>query len=310
MQDQSITPDEFLETVFPPDLLRDDEMVVIACPDSFVSRETGKTVDYYRQRAYTPRALKQMRGEATYFCVSTMQRQRSRQVKKRLADCHTAFVLVVDDIGTKCDPPPLTPSYILQTSRVDGRANTQWGYLIEPWPTNTPDWQHAYDTVLYSLAQAGMNDPGCRSASRLMRLPDSVHRTGFWARITHWNPDRYYDLETLLERMEVPRVEPSRGRHSAKPGAHLTLDGVDDYIFDFLKDRQRLMGSVSGPWVAIECPWRHEHTDGAQGATSTGYSPDGFVTEGRGFKCMHGHCAHRTTRDFLEWAHENGAVKS
>jgi len=52
--------------------------------------------------------------------------------------------------------------------------------------------------------------------------------------------------------------------------------------------------------VYVECPWAHEHTTPDK-ESATAYYPAG--TNGReapGFRCLHGHCEHRTFVDFIE----------
>lgn len=296
----SITKEIFLETVFPPDMLAPGTLPVVAYPDSFIDR-AGQQVEYYRQFHPTARAMRSARS--WYFCVSSIAHQRSRQVKKRLSDVREAFVLVVDDVGTKSNPPPVAPSYILETSE----NNFQFGYLLEPFDVSTPEGRLVYDSVLYSLAEAGMNDPGFRSASRLARLPGSVHRTGFRAQITSWEPDRSWHLDDLFDRMGVPLVEPSAGgAREQVAGQHTRLTDVRDAVYDMLVAERMVLGS-NAQWVHIQCPWREEHTDGRQGYSSTSYSPEEYGTAGRAFKCLHGHCAGRTTADFVTWAMQHHA---
>jgi len=297
----TITPEEFLATVFPRDLLLPGEAPVVAYPDWFISQDTGKPVDYYRQ--FHPRKRIPV-DKATYFCVSTVQRQRRRQVKKRLQDVRTAMVLVVDDIGTKCQPPPVWPSYVLETSE----GNYQWGYLIEPYDVSTPDGKLYYDSVLYSLALAGMNDPGFRSASRLARLPGSVHRTGFEARITHpyWAPDKIWELEDLVARFKIDIKQPARAAvGELAPGKYTRLADVKDPVYEWLIRRNMVYGH-SGQWIYIRCPWRQLHTAKLCGGTSTAYSPPELGTAAPAFKCLHGHCAGRTTADFAAWLRSRG----
>jgi hypothetical protein len=288
-----ITAPEFLETVFPEDMLLPDERPVVAHPDSFISPQTGKQVDYYRQ--LHPSSRTHYAPVAWYFCVSTVERQRKRQVKKRLEDVRTAMVLVLDDIGTKSQQAPVYPSYKLETSK----GNFQWGYLIEPFDVSTPDGQQFYDMVLWSMAKAGHNDEGMRSASRLARLPGSLHRTGWVGQVTDWQPQRVWELSDLFTAFDVPEVKPRKAR-AVQPGKHATLDTVDDPIYHWLVERKLVHGN-NDQWVFIECPWRHRHTDGAQGSSSSAYSPKDYGRGGSSFKCLHGHCAHRDLADFLSW---------
>jgi len=289
----NITVSGFLNTLFPPDMLPSDERPVVAYKDSFKSAETGEHVDFYRQ--LHPTAGTDLSGRTSYFCLSTVERQRKRQIKKRLEDVRTAFALVLDDIGTKSELPPIPPSWQIETSE----GNYQWGYLIEPYDVSTPAGASYFDSVLVSLAVAGFNDMGFRSASRLARLPGSVHRTGWQARITDWNPERFWDLENLFADFNVPLLKQRPPAHT-RPGRFTELDEVDDPVLDFLRDNDMIL-SHNDQWVHIECPWREHHTDGIQGATSTSYSPQDYGREGVGFKCMHGHCADRKAIDFMEF---------
>ena len=285
-----ITPKLFLNTLFPGDLLLPDERPVIAYPDSFTSDETGERVDYYRQ--LHPRGAVPT-DKSTYFCLSTVERQRKRQIKKRLEDVRTAFVLVLDDVGTKSHWPIVEPSYCLETS--DG--NFQLGYLIEPYDVSTPAGQAYFDSCLWSLAEAGLNDPGFRSASRLARLPGSVHKSGFTARVVDWHPDLCWELEDLMARFQVSMVKP-RKAFALKPGKYSRLEDVEDPVYHYLADAGLVWGH-NDQWVFLECPWRHTHTDGAQGSSSTAYSPRDYGRAGVGFKCLHGHCSRRGVDDFM-----------
>ena len=291
-----ITPETFLETLFPPDLLLPDEHPVVAWPDSFIDRETGRKVDYYVQRQYT-RRFHLPPETSTYFCVSAVQAQRKRQVRKSMEEVRTAMVLVVDDVGTKSNPPPVPPSYILETSE----GNFQFGWLLEPLDVSTPKGQVTYDSALYSLAEAGMNDPGFRSATRLARLPGSLHRTGFRARVTCWEPSRTWELAELMAKMRVPLVKPAKTPGVLVPGKHERLEHVTDPIYDALVRTGRVLGH-NDRWVHIECPWRQNHSDGAQGSSSTAYSPLDYGVAGQAFKCLHGHCVDRPASDFFDWA--------
>lgn len=304
-----ISPDEFLATVFPPDLLLPDERICVAHPDSFVSRETGERVDYYRQIHWRPGCLTP--GEGWYYCVSTVAHQRRRQIKKRLEDVRTAFVLVVDDVGTKSKSPPIIPSYVLETSP----ENYQYGYLLEPFtvakPSEYAESKHAayYDRCLLSLASAGFNDPGFRSANRLARLPGSLHSSGWIAVMRTWLPGRVWDLRELMEEFNMPMVDSGRRSHGDRvPGTIERVSEVPDPLYWWLVNQHGVRGH-NQDFVFIDCPWRAGHTDGKQGPTATGFSPWGYGKYmDRGFRCLHGHCAGYTIRHFEEWARKQGAV--
>lgn len=289
-----ITPETFLNTLFPPDLLLPDEMPVVAWPDSFISSETGQEVHYYAQRRAGARLPD---DKATYYCVSTVELQRKRQVRKRLEEVRTAMVLVLDDVGTKAEWSDVPPSYVLETSE----GNFQVGYLLEPYDVSQPAGQAYFDSVLYSLAEAGLNDPGCRSASRLVRLPGSLHGTGFRADVVEWEPGLVWELEALVEAFGVALKTP-RKAWALQPGKYTQLWEVDDPVYRWLVGNWTVYGH-NDQWVHIECPWRGSHTDGVQGASSTAYSPADYGRAGVGFKCLHGHCVRRGVDDFLTFIH-------
>ncbi len=299
---QDITADDFITTLFPPDLLHDDERICVAHPAHFISQETGERVDYYRQLNWRPGALRQ--AQSWYFCVSTIARQRQRQVKKRLEDVRTAFVLVVDDVGTKSLPPRVPPSYRLETSA----GNYQWGYLIEPFDVSTDAGAVYYDMCLVSLAAAGHNDLGFRSANRLARLPGSLHSSGWAGVVREWAPARSWVLAELMADFGVPLLRGAvRRRAERAPGNVTALDDVTDPLYGWLAETGRVLGH-GDDFVYVECPWRSGHTDGKQGATSTGFSPAGYGRYwARGFRCLHGHCSGYAIRHFEEWARRQGA---
>jgi hypothetical protein len=280
----TITPETFLNIVF--ELMRNNPHEVV------YSVRTG---DKWQNKYYGGRRRKIPIGtSATYYCVSTCKRDPSYPRRNRQT-VREAWVVPFDDIGTKAREPSVEPSYKIETSV----GNYQWGYLIHPFDVSTPEGQLAYDTVLYSAVKAGLNDPGCRSATRVVRLPGSLHKTGFVARVTHWQPERVWELENLLGALGVEKVVPASGV-SAEPGKHSRLEDVTDPVYHWLVDSQLAMGHNSD-WVHILCPWRDSHTGGVQGEGATGYSPEEYSTMSPSFKCFHGHCAEKTTRDFRDW---------
>ena len=290
---EDITPNIYLQAAFPPDMIHSDERPVVAFPASFISSKTGKRVDYYRQLHPADRMTFDARS--WYVCLSTVQRQYSRQVKKRLEDVRRAFVFAIDDVYTKSKAPNVRPSCVLETSP----GNYQWHYFIEPYDVSTPEGQAYFDACLWSMAQAGFNDPGFRSASRLARLPRSMHKSGFSARVAEWAPLRSWDLPLLMDELGVP-VEPHRKPQALTVGAHTRLAAVEDPVYHWLADNWEIYGH-NDQWVFIECPWRGSHTDCAQGHSSTAYSPDEYGRKEAAFKCLHGHCAERTVTEFKNW---------
>ena len=180
-------------------------------------------------------------------------------------DLSRTWVLPCDDIGTKAMDPPVAPSYILETSP----QNFQWGYFIDP--DDAADGM--VDSCLVGLAQAGYNDPGCRGAHRVVKLPEAVHRSGFVTVCHHWEPERSWPLAELMDLMEV-------------------------------KPARKALNVNDRGYVEIECPWGESHSDGR--LDGAGYSPLDYVTAGRTFSCFHAGCASRSWVEFLRWVSSEG----
>lgn len=289
----SITPKDFLKTVFGGDLnnLPGEIIYTALKPD-------GRWQNRY---AFRGRRGIPIGTAATYYCVSTVN-YNPDYPRRSYKDVCEAWVVVCDDIGTKAEVPPLAPSYTIETSA----GNFQYGYLIHPWDVTTEEWRREYDAVLYSLVLAGYNDPGCRNASRVVRLPGSLHKTGFIAQLKVWQPERVWDLEDLLPAFGAEKVYPSGGSGGEIiPGKYTRLEDVHDPVYHWLVN-EGLVHGHSSEWVHITCPWHTEHTDGLQGAGSTSYSPEDYGTMAPAFKCLHGHCAARGRADFRAWLEAKG----
>jgi len=283
---------DFMKAIFPADLLERSESPLVSYPASFVNDE-GTTVNYYKQQYWSPR----MRGldnrdEGWLYCVSTVAR--GDKPRRRLADVRAAFVLPCDDVGTKAIKPPVTPSYILETSP----GNHQWGYMIDPFDVSTPEGASYYDACLLGLAQAGYNDFGCRSASRVIKMPGAVHHSGFITCVAEWYPDHVWDLKELMDELEVTPSAGARSGFRSSPGRHVALEDVSDPIYDWLV-REDLVHGISSDWVEVACPWADLHSEPDN--NMAGYSPLDYGSEGRGFNCFHSHGDDHGLVQFLAW---------
>jgi hypothetical protein len=286
---------EFICGVFDTDKgTQPGEIIVATWQTRFTDRDTGEEVTPWLSRAYTGRVPE---DKATYYCVSTFRDNGRDQKKRDKAHALRAFVLPCDDVGTKALPPPVEPSYKLETSE----GNFQYGYFIEPFDVADPEGAAYYDGCLLGLAEAGFNDFGCRNATRVMRLPGSLHRTGFKARITEWHPERRWMLEDLMAKMGVKPADVKARSGTRKPGKHQAIEDVDDPILDWLV-KQGLARHTREHWVHVQCPWHEEHSKGTD--DEAGYSPLDFMTKGRGFHCFHSHSY--TLQDFLAWVIDQG----
>ena len=237
-------------------------------------------------------------GPYTSTSALSDSRKRRGRWRRRTRDCIAAYVLVLDDVGTKSKPVTVEPTYKLETSA----GNFQWGYRINPCRDGD-----LYSAIVKAVANAGFGDPGAGGFNRLMRIPGSVNikpgRNNFVSTITEWHPERCFELEDLAKHRVVPSAcHVSRVTPSPIAGENEQDDTDDmDHVLGWLK--QMAMSSMmteqnGSTYVAhgmmstplevklrVTAPWQGE---------------DGW-RETRGFKCMHAHCAERTYQDFSSW---------
>lgn len=289
-----VSAHDFMRTVFPPELTEHTEIPLVAYPATY--ELDGIQRNYYRQFAWHPRSKILDRPEGWTFCISTVTRQ--DPVRRRLNDLQHCFVIVCDDIGTKAEPPPVAPSYRLETSP----GNEQWGYLIDPFEVTGYHGHAQVDMLLLSLAQAGYNDHGCRGAARVVKLPGALHKSGFITRALEWAPERVWSLADLVIAFDIPMIKPGYGgrrRPTGKP-----LASIRDPILDWLTEKGLVLGTNDRGWAELRaCPWAAEHSKVATGGD---YSPLDYGMPGRDFKCLHESCRDRSLLDFIRWVKEQG----
>ncbi len=251
-----------------------------------------------------------------YVCISTVRPVDvdGGMLRRRLADLQHVYCIVLDDISDGSSTVksqqfdssvvPVQPSWKMETSE----GNFQWGYLLEP----TSDLG-LVTAFVSALASAGMTDPGATGAYRVVRVPGSLHKSGFVARVVEWTPSRWWDLSELITAFGLPVVRSGDGAVGggasvAGGGALSGGDGsaVADEMLLWLESQGLVKegGDTGGDAVGIVCPWADEHT-GAAGRSDTSYFPygrgSGEWAARRGFKCLHGHCAGRGYKEFAEW---------
>ena len=232
-----------------------------------------------------------------YVCVSTFHRAEDGKYRRR-KDCWAGLHMVLlDDLGTKI---PLTalrlpPSCLVETSPGNFQA---WLMLTQP----ARDQQKA-QALIDGLIAAGASDPGAGNLTRYGRLPTGINgkakyhdKNGqpFTQRVHIWAPDCRYTPAQIaqaygfdLEAASKPRPK----RKGSKPtggGRYLEiLDAAGLYV-------RPITASEGGHQIV--CPWNDRHSDEDQ--TGTAYwEPSEQNGMRGGFKCQHGHCAHRNAAD-------------
>ena len=106
-----ISPRAFLKAAFPDYNLYHYETPLISRPVSWTDKD-GEVKHSYRQSAWSQRSNPFTLEAGWLYCISTVIRQ--ERPRRRLKDLCHAFVLPLDDIGTKATEPSIEPSYILE----------------------------------------------------------------------------------------------------------------------------------------------------------------------------------------------------
>ncbi len=173
---------EFIKTIFAAK--SEDENV---CVSRAMPKSDGDGY-WFKNRLTTDRSWLKWEPDrqlqAWYVCVSTVNGEKNSKgtmIGRGRANLMRAHCLVLDDIGTKATPPPVEPSWKIETSP----GNFQWGYMIKA----TSDFAR-YEALLQHSHKQGWGDAGAGGSYRLVRVPGSANikpgRHGFRSQVTHW----------------------------------------------------------------------------------------------------------------------------
>jgi hypothetical protein len=288
---------EFLQAVFRADW-RDAHVT------GFLTNPTLASASEWagqRWRKWPSDWLTRLPGLNAYFSISLFTGDRRPK-----SDWRALHAVVLDDVGAKVDARDVLavlgdPSWRIETSG----GNEQWGYILAKPVT---DLGRA-ELLLKALGAKGLTDPSTVDVTRYMRLPCGMNTKSdgvFVAVLREWAPERTFEFDELCARLGVPGAVsgtagtgPGTGTAGAAGRKWLSQADLADggTIVQTLSDWGELTGTRTGDggWHLVKCPWDHEHTPGAKIEDRTAVYPGG------GFKCWHGHCAHRNRGDFLVW---------
>ena len=234
-----------------------------------------------------------------YVCVSTFKRAEDGRHRRR-KDCWFGLWLVLlDDLGTKIpfDALRLAPTCLVETSPGNFQA---WLFLAQPERKQTKA-----QALIDGLIAAGASDPGAGNLTRYGRLPTGANCKAKYAkdgqpftqRVHIWEPSRRYTPEQIAQAYGFDLAAASKPRPrrtapmkaAAKGNGYLsTLEAAGLYL-------EPIRGIEGGH--RIVCPWHEGHANKDQTGTAYFEAADQNDMRG-GFKCQHGHCAHRTITDF------------
>ena len=294
---------EFLDTIF--EEADDDEFICVSRSSPKKDAE-GVWFASFKQDARQFRKWNpDEHAQAWYFCVSSVNGElndRESSIGRGRRHLKRYHCLVLDDIGTKGTPPPVEPSWKIETSE----GNEQWGYML-----NAGDDFERYEQLVEHCHQQGWGDAGAGGSYRLMRVPGSANlkegRDNFRSVIKHWDA-LVWTLDELAEDLDFTFTkEDTYGKTEETETTAPPKEGIDP-LFDWLLENGHVHNDDGATWVSIVCPWADRHTTGENTA---GYSPlgrgTGVYTQTRAFNCMHEHCKDKKITKFREWASKQGA---
>jgi hypothetical protein len=212
------------------------------------------------------------------------------KVSASAANCEYVLVMMLDDIGTKSQEPPLAPTWIMETSE----GSYQWGYAFSEQPSKGD-----FTAAIKAIAKAGYTDPGATNAVRNFRLPGSVNlkpgRGNFASVLTEFHPEREYTLAEICTALDVV-PDPT---DTAQNNPIRLADTGKDSVMTWLNEQGLVLSAPNGEgWMGVVCPNNGEHTDGnIEGR----YKP-----LDRSYCCLHGHCVDFSSQMFLDWVADNG----
>jgi hypothetical protein len=241
-----------------------------------------------------------------YFSLAVFKSDEAGHFRRQKARFQALHAVMLDDIGTKVALERLTvaPSWLLETSP----GNHQAGYLLsEPLADGS-----VADRLMNAVVASGLCDPGANGPrARLARLPVAVngkHTPPFQCRMAEWSPELRYSVEDLIDGLQLEMTSVGRpARQGTRAAQQRPSDGdpvwiprpEENSVLVTLRDRGLYKAPLGDGKHDITCPWVTEHTGEVNGGTAY-FEPDDNWPIG-GFKCLHGHCAHRHVRDLLRF---------
>jgi len=232
-----------------------------------------------------------------YFCISVFNPDEKGVARRRNALFLRTRCVVLDDVREKLDADQAIrlprPSWILETSP----GSEQWGYILDEPCYDRNRIDNLNDGLIASELAPDGKDPGQKGVTRYVRLPEGVNNKAsklvngqpWQCKMLEWHPEHTVSLEALAAPFDINLDAPRReGR----------VDGaanVPDHPILQIPDIIHIKDVRSDGRFDITCPWVDEHTGGIDNGAAVFTNDDGSL----GFKCHHGACEHRTTRDLV-----------
>jgi putative DNA primase/helicase len=97
---------------------------------------------------------------------------------------------------------------------------------------------------------------------------------------------------------DIVPLYPKDGKSDAPSAA---AQALDDPVLVKLRERGLYLRVVKPGIHAVRCPWESEHTGETTDSATAYLQPNFDGRSAAGFKCLHGHCSHRSLGDLLEY---------
>lgn len=238
-----------------------------------------------------------------YVTVASFGRAPDSGFRRRRDTFKAGLALMVDDVGTKVDPATVNviePTFIIETSP----ANFQWWLLLKE-PERDADKFDAFIRAFIAGRLLGA-DPGMSGITRVGRLPGFTNgkpqHNGFITCVTHEDRKKRFTLPQLLKVFNL-KLEGTRAPPKFIPN-DIAKERIKMFcnVERFLERRKMFKRSKSDPsgWREMHCPWKDEHTNGADtGAAIREPRPENQFYGA--FRCHHGSHAERHWQDLTSW---------
>ncbi len=238
-----------------------------------------------------------------YVTVASFGRAPDSGFRRRKDTFKAGRALMIDDVGTKVDPSKVNsvePTFIIETSP----DNFQWFLLLKE-PERDADKFDAFIRAFIEGRLLGA-DPGMSGITRVGRLPGftngKVQHNGFVTRLVASNPKNVFTLPELLKKFDL-KLAGTRSPPKFIPN-DVSRDRIKMFVNveKFLQRRKMFKRNSSDPsgWREMHCPWKDEHTNGAD--TGAAIREPRVENQFYGaFRCHHGSHVDKHWKDLTDW---------
>lgn len=251
-------------------------------------------------------------GANVYLAVSSMQKNKRGEFRRRKENFACALLLMIDDIGSGPGSKfplkllsALPPTALIETSP----HNHQAVYMFDRPVLD----QKIFEALIngFITKQFLGKDTGMAGINRVFRPPFGINGKpkyeGWKVKMVRWYPTNRYSPQAIAQAFGIDLEAQMRGRvrHNATVGK---ADGIRIFVSvrQALRDAGMLKRSepdMAG-WQDIVCPWTAGHTGAADNGAAIREPAEENDWIGA-FRCHHGSCEGRGWRDLTDWLAEN-----